>query len=172
MINACESKRLVTFPSRRAPLMVLALFIWASPGDAQDLGPEEQLALSVTHAALQPISDEDVIALTDLMLDGAIMFALPTDGGNPRLTTRDQARARPMTSDFVERGFDGEVRLTGGLATVWLPYDFYLDGEWSHCGVDVFTLVRVDGEWLIASLAYTVEQPPQCEPHPDGPPER
>ncbi len=150
--------------------LVLALFIQASPGDAQDLGPEKQRALSVTHAALQAISDEDVIALTDLMVDDAIMFALPADGGSPNVTTRDQARARPMTGDFVERGFDGEVSLTGGLASVWLPYDFYRDGEWSHCGVDTFTLVRVDGEWLVASLAYTIEQPPQCEPHPDGPP--
>jgi hypothetical protein len=36
--------------------------------------------------------------------------------------------------------------------------------------VDVFTLIRVEAGWRIASLAYTVEQPPACQAHPDGPP--
>lgn len=151
-------------------LILLAQAVWATPGAAQEIGPTEQTALSVAHAALKAISNEDPIGLTDLMIDGATILAMPTGGGKPRLTTRDQARARPMTSDFVERGFDGQVQVIGDLATVWLPYDFYRDGEWSHCGVDLFTLVRVEHEWLIASLAYTVEQPPTCSPHPDGAP--
>jgi len=153
-----------------ARLVFLILIICASRSQAQELGHEEQRALSVTHAALQAISDEDPIALTDLMVADAVMFALPADGRSPNVSTRDQRRARTMGGDLVERGFDGEVWLTGGLASVWLPYDFYIDDEWSHCGVDTFTLVRIDGDWLIASLSYTVQQPPQCEPHPDGPP--
>ena len=27
------------------------------------------------------------------------------------------------------------------LAVVWTPYDFWVGGEWSHCGMDIFTLV-------------------------------
>ena len=117
IISASKMTRWVALTFFQAPLVFLALCFWASPGDAQELGPEEQRALSVTHAALQAITDEDVIALTDLMVEGAVMFALPTDGGSPRVTTRDQARDQPMTGDFVERGFDGQVRLTGSLAT-------------------------------------------------------
>ena len=45
-----------------------------------------------------------------------------------------------------------------------------LDGEWSHCGVDAFTLVRIEGDWKISSLAWSIEQPPACRQHPDGPP--
>jgi hypothetical protein len=56
------------------------------------------------------------------------------------------------------------------LATVWLPYDLYVDGAWSHCGVDVFSLLRVDDEWKILTMGWTVEQPPACDGHPDGPP--
>ena len=53
---------------------------------------------------------------------------------------------------------------------VWLPYDLYVDGEWSHCGVDTFTLVHTEAGWRIASMAWSVGQPPACQPHPDGPP--
>jgi hypothetical protein len=77
---------------------------------------------------------------------------------------------RTPGGDVVERGFDPEVMLSGHLAMVWLPYDLYVDGAWSHCGVDVFTLFRTAEGWRIAAVPYSIEQPPACRPHPDGPP--
>jgi hypothetical protein len=53
---------------------------------------------------------------------------------------------------------------------VWYPYDLYIDGKWSHCGVDAFTLIRTEGKWRIAVMSWSAEQPPACEKHPDGPP--
>ena len=35
---------------------------------------------------------------------------------------------------------------------------------------DQFTLIRTATGWRIAAMAWTIEQPPACEPHPDGPP--
>ena len=56
------------------------------------------------------------------------------------------------------------------VGMVWMPYDLYLNGVWSHCGADVFTLVKADGKWSIVSIAWSAEQPPVCEKHPSGPP--
>jgi hypothetical protein len=41
------------------------------------------------------------------------------------------------------------------MAQVWAPYDFHLDGKFSHCGVDMFTLVQGKDGWRIAAIAYT-----------------
>jgi serine/threonine protein kinase len=46
-------------------------------------------------------------------------------------------------------------------------YDFWRDGSYSHCGVDAFDLIKVDGQWRIAGGMYTVEA--ACEPSPLGP---
>jgi hypothetical protein len=56
------------------------------------------------------------------------------------------------------------------MASVWLPYDLWIDGKWSHCGIDHFTLVQVGTAWRIANLTYSVEQPPACKLHPAGTP--
>lgn len=72
---------------------------------------------------------------------------------------------------FVERMWDPQVRIRGRIADVWTPYDFWADGELSHCGVDAFQLVRTEDGWRVASVVWTIEQPPACEEHPDGPPE-
>lgn len=79
---------------------------------------------------------------------------------------------RVETSEVLmtERMWDPVVRVAGALATVWTPYDFYVGSEFSHCGIDVATLMRRDGGWKIINLNWTRQVPPDCALHPDGPP--
>ena len=54
------------------------------------------------------------------------------------------------------------VSLRGDMiATVSAPYEFQLDGKTTHCGIDVFDLAKVDGDWKIAGLTWTAE-PDAC----------
>jgi hypothetical protein len=126
----------------------------------------------VADSALAAISRGDMTALTDLMLPEAVLFPTTTRDGAPRYSVRTRAEQRtsPARSVFTERGFRPEVRVNGPVAVVWYPYDFYIDGKWSHCGVDVFTLINSDARWRIATMVWSAEQPPVCEKHPDGPP--
>jgi len=41
-----------------------------------------------------------------------------------------------------------------GVAQVWTEYAFYLNKEFSHCGIDAFQLVK-DKEWKIIHLIDT-----------------
>lgn len=144
----------------------------AGAARAQVSPPDEARVLAVADSALAAINRGDMVALTDLMVEEAFVVAVggPDGSSDYALRSRAQERSTVFDVEIVERGFDGEARVSGRLATVWLPYDLYVDGAWSHCGVDTFTLLKVGDGWRIASLAYTVEQPPACRPHPDGPP--
>ena len=51
-----------------------------------------------------------------------------------------------------------------GLAAVWGPYQFHLNGKLSHCGVDWVNLVKTAEGWKISSLAWTRETT-GCEIH-------
>lgn len=136
---------------------------------------DEEAVVALADSALALISSEDWQGLTDLYLDEQQSFTVYEREGvfSYRVRTRAEDRARPPgDEDLHERGYDPSVHVAGHLATVWLPYDFYIDGEWSHCGVDAFTFLRTADGWRIASLAWTVQQPPECAPHPDGPPPR
>jgi len=158
-------------PSLRAGLALLATAL-AVPAAAQEAPGAREQVLALVDSALAAINRNDPIAFTDLMLEEAIQFRAFVVDGVPRYRAITRAEERAMRDDqpVVERGFRPEVRISGTLATVWLPYDFYLDGKWSHCGVDQFTLVRTAAGWRIATMSWTIEQPPACEPHPDGPP--
>jgi len=47
------------------------------------------------------------------------------------------------------------VKVDGPLAIVWTPYEFYYNGRYSHCGVNSFQLVRLNGKWMIQYLIDT-----------------
>lgn len=54
------------------------------------------------------------------------------------------------------------IKIDGPLAIVWTPYKFYLNGQFSHCGVNSFQLVRFNGQWKIQYLIDT-RRKDKCE---------
>ena len=57
--------------------------------------------------------------------------------------------------DADERITFGAIHIDGALASVWTPYQFYLKGTFSHCGVNSFQLVRVNAVWKIQYIIDT-----------------
>ncbi|HEY9363671.1 MAG TPA: hypothetical protein VIQ00_10445 [Chitinophagaceae bacterium] len=49
----------------------------------------------------------------------------------------------------------GVVKVDGPLAIVWTPYKFYYNGKFTHCGVNSFQLVLMNGKWKIQYLIDT-----------------
>ena len=47
------------------------------------------------------------------------------------------------------------VKVDGDLAIAWTPYKFYLGDQFSHCGVNSFQLVKLEGVWRIQYLIDT-----------------
>ncbi len=154
--------------------LVITAIVAAMPGAARAQSTaDEKAVIAIADSALAAISRGDAAAFTDLMIPEAMLYPTSTQGGVTiyRARTREAQREADL-SGVVERGFAPMVRISGGVAMVWMPYDLYKNGNWSHCGADVFTLVKGAGIWRIASMAWSAEQPPVCERHPAGPPPR
>lgn len=79
------------------------------------------------------------------------------------------ARLATGTEKLLERMWEPKVMIHGRIAMLWAPYDFHRNGEFSHCGVDAFTLVKTESGWKISGGVYTVETE-GCAPSPLGPP--
>jgi hypothetical protein len=79
----------------------------------------------------------------------------------PSMLARNQRK-------LVERMWEPTVHVHGPIAVVWTQYDFHVDGKFSHCGIDAFTVARLTEGWRIVNIAYTTEQS-GCKPSPLGP---
>ena len=57
---------------------------------------------------------------------------------------------------MLERMWAPQVRVHKGIATLWAPYDFWLNGAFSHCGIDSFELAKTAEGWKFTGGVYTV----------------
>ncbi len=151
----------------------------AAPGGQSGHMPtdaERTSILATVQALFNALAKGDGQILGDIVHPDILMHSVERDGDGTRsasTSTLDQLVARLEGSEEVltERMWDPEVRVSGDLAMVWTPYDFYVGDQLSHCGADAFLLTRMDnGSWKIIALSWTRLQPPACELHPDGPP--
>lgn len=52
----------------------------------------------------------------------------------------------------------GPILIDHEISTAWVPYEFYLNGKFSHKGVDVFLLVKTGNEFKIQTLLYNMQK--------------
>ena len=58
----------------------------------------------------------------------------------------------PDSIPFHEKILDYKIQIDGGMAHVWAPYEFWYNGEFSHCGVNSFQLYKEKDAWKIIYL--------------------
>lgn len=61
----------------------------------------------------------------------------------------------PKDKKFEEKLLDFKIRVDGDMANAWTPYEFWFNGKFSHCGVNSFQLVKLEGVWKIIYLIDT-----------------
>jgi len=145
----------------------LAVFLAASAASPQApaANPEEAAILAVIDRFMLAISTNDSALMNDLRIEGGSTIVSRRDpaGGEAPLVTRrvftPSTNSRPSTGK--ERYWDPVVHVRGGIAVVWTPYEYWADGKSSHCGIDVFDMMKDKGVWKIANAMWTVE-PDAC----------
>ncbi|WP_299105042.1 nuclear transport factor 2 family protein [uncultured Tenacibaculum sp.] len=53
---------------------------------------------------------------------------------------------------YLEKLLSWNIHIDGNLASVWTPYEFYFNGNFSHCGANSFQLFNNNGKWEIIYL--------------------
>tara|TARA_B100000508_G_C11260308_1_gene180752 strand:+ start:109 stop:567 length:459 start_codon:yes stop_codon:yes gene_type:complete len=61
----------------------------------------------------------------------------------------------PKDQKFEEKLLDFKIQIDGDMANAWTPYEFWFNDKFSHCGVNSFQLVKLEGTWKIIYLVDT-----------------
>ena len=143
-------------PNRAKHILFAAIVATLAATSVLAQSAEEQAVLAPIHAMFDGMSKRDAAAIKAPTLPRGTMVLMRD--GKPTQMTFDAFADRvgkPGKNQIEERIHDPLVRIDNDLAVVWAPFDFLVDGKVDHCGTDLFNLVRVDGKWLIASVADT-----------------
>lgn len=145
----------ITLP---ATIVFLILLCASKQSYAQN---EKMEVLEVAQHLLDAIEKGDTTAFRSLFLPNAMIYTVREKEGQPATASRS-----PFTDTFragtkiKERMKDKgvEVQVHGNIAQAWAPYNLWVNDKFSHCGVDVFTLLKTTAGWRIAVLSYTIEK--------------
>lgn len=148
--------------ARAAALLVMA--VACTPPSARSDGEASQRAvLAAVQATMDGLAAHDASALSRAVLPDAVIQRWQTDSAGVWKTvtltgSEFASRLGQPGPAFLERTWRETAWVDGDVASVTAPYDFWVDGTCSHCGVDVLTLVRdSDGTWRVATISYTVD---------------
>ncbi len=135
---------------------------------------EEPAVLEALDRYVTAISESDREAQAEMMTpDGMTYVWRPAEGGGMEIVARPNSFWTDPSRDdgrvLRERYWSPTVMIRGGIAVVWAPYEFRVDGETTHCGVDVFDFVKIDGRWIVSNAMWTVEREACAELRPGDP---
>ena len=158
-------------PPMRGLLIVTVVFTSLSSVEARQGDPDRDAVLKTVQAFFDTMTAKDVEGARKILQPQGRFHAMRMRDGKPDVRAFSneeyfadlQASKQPMR----ERIWNPEVRIHGLIATVIAPYDFWIGGKFSHCGVDAFNLINTGEGWKLAGGVYTLET--KCEPSPLGP---
>lgn len=154
---------------KRTLTMLAALLISANA--TGDEAADRQAVIQVVADFFEAMTARDVGRMRAMMTeDGMIYGYREGEDGTAVIRRPHQEYLEGLATGegrIVERFWDPEVMIYGRLATVWTPYDFHANGEFSHCGVNNFSMLRTDERWVITGVVFSIE--PVCEASPMGP---
>ena len=139
---------------------LLLLLFCAAPAQA---GPREDRreVLAAVQRLFDAMAARDQAALMAAVIPEGRITSHRTRDGQTVVRTTGWAewvqQVAGATQRLEEQMVDPQVRIRGSLATVWTYYTFHIDGAFSHCGIDLFDLAKVDGRWRILNISYTAE---------------
>lgn len=124
---------------------------------AQSTGDSVRSAVNQLFTAMK---NADSALLVSGFADSAILQTIIDKNGKVEVKTESVAdfarQVAKMEKNILDERiqFDA-IRIDGALAIVWAPYQFYYKGKFSHCGIDSFQLIRINGKWKIQYLIDT-----------------
>lgn len=133
-------------------------------------GAGDDMPASVAQRLFDAIKAHDAAAATALFLPGATLSSVDASGKASIIPfEKFVEHVGTSKAGWVERIWNPTVLEHGAVAVVWAEYDFHLNGKFSHCGIDSFTLLKIENHWKIASVSDTRETA-GCTPSPLGAP--
>ncbi len=146
-------------------MLLAALFVAALATETPPpADPEDHAVLAATQAFFDGMAAGSPEALRAVTLPGATLTSVrPQPDGTSKVsrTAFEDSFGKAVPPGLKEWMWSTLIVRHTSLATVTGPFELTKDGKTVHCGMQVFTLLKPEGAWKVASISWTVE-PDAC----------
>ena len=141
-------------------LLLYLTFIIYAPVLAQSTSEKEKV-LQVVQQFFTALEQQDTLTFRALFYPDAINYIVRQEKDSVRIGSQSSLAFKFRKDLIIKERMRKEgvnVQIHKNIAMVWAPYDLWVNEQFSHCGVDVFTLIKGNAGWKIASISYTIEK--------------
>ena len=145
------------------PILFLLLLLSSIILDAQTA---EDSVKAVVKQLFDGMRKSDAGMVRSSFADSAILQSIAKNKEGKTIILNENLDEFAKSVSGLKKGAADEqivfesIKNDGPLAMVWTPYKFFYDGNFSHCGVDCFQVVRINGMWKIQYLIDTRRKQP------------
>ncbi len=146
--------------------IIMLIFITSLVTKYSDGQTAEDSVKAVVKQLFDGMKNSDAALIRGAFADSAILQTIGRDKEGKMIIENDKVEEFAKLISGLKKGAADEqivfesIKIDGPLAIVWAPYKFYFDGQFSHCGVDSFQLVFINGQWKIQYLIDTRRKQP------------
>nr|WP_111393267.1 nuclear transport factor 2 family protein [Algoriphagus sp.] len=150
---------------RKIILSAILAFVYVMPAFSQS---EEKAVEEVIRSLFEGMKSKNAEQVAAAFYTEGLMQTVQakpegsTVGSNSVADFVKRIATTPAETTLDERILDYQVKVDGTLASAWTPYRFYVNGNFSHCGVNSFQLVKMAEGWKIVYIIDTRRKEP-CE---------
>lgn len=150
----------------RIKLLTLAFVAVSAMSVSAQHNDDAKAAIGVVNqlfAEMAAANPAGIVALHTPTSDLAAVFK-QRDGKSRYQSFNGEAFSKMFTDKtkvMREEMYDPKVEVHNDWAMVWGRYVFFNGDKLSHCGINQFNLIRIDGTWKIANGASTID-PADC----------
>jgi len=122
---------------------------------------EEQAVKEVIMSLFDGMRAKDAEMVMKSFSSDAMMQTVIADPSGTRVGSNSvedfgkRIASTPVETELDERILDYQIKIDGNMAAAWTPYEFYVNGNFSHCGVNSFQLVKMSEGWKIVYIIDT-----------------
>jgi len=141
-------------------LLLIGIFLVCANIIAQD--SEKDAVQKTIEAFFEGFHQQDSVAIKETVANEVILQTIAKDSlGKDYVRTEDFSKfiknivSIPETTKFQETIKSYSIQVDGPMANAWTAYEFHVNDNFSHCGVNSFQLVKQEDTWKIIYLIDT-----------------
>lgn len=139
-------------------IVFIIVLVCALSFHAQEKSPENEIKKVIETFFEGLHKGDSTLMATTLHKDIKIQTTSSMRGPNGLLQTDSKAKLLTAIANknpahvYLEKLLSYTIKIDGNIASVWTPYEFYFNNNFSHCGANSFQLFKDQTHWKIIYL--------------------
>jgi hypothetical protein len=143
---------------KRPIVLLITILICLNCSSQKSSDADEMEVREIVNQFFESLNKQDTVLYKEIVfMEGQILSInnITESSGMSVRSFRDDMATFNSDEVWEEIPLSYDIKIHKGIAMAWVPYEFRVNGKFTHCGIDIFTLRETNEGWKIINTSYT-----------------